>query len=252
MDMRSRLVLAAGSIGVAAMLALPTPVLGQSEGPGFLFHQPRGTFTLRMGVSRPNATGDPYADFSNDLTLSKSSYNAFDVAGDLAFSVTRKLDVVLTAGWAGSRAPTELRHWLDANDQPIQQTTTLQRVPLTASLKYYLRPRGQAVGRFAWVPLGLAPYVGAGGGLMFYRYHVWGNFVDPTDTIIYADNIASENWTGTAHVFAGVDIPLGPRFVMSGEARYAWAKAPLGPDFKGFGDINLSGFSVTVGVGVRF
>jgi hypothetical protein len=252
MDMQSRLALAAGSIGLAAMLALPTAALGQSEGPGFLFHQPTGSFTLRMGLSQPNASGDPYADFSRDLTLSKSSYNAFDVAGDLAFRVTPKIDVVLSAGWAGSRARSELRHWLDENDLPIQQTTTLERVPLTVSLKYYLRPRGQAVGRFAWVPLGLAPYVGAGGGLMYYRYHVWGNFVDLTDTIIYADNIGSEGWTGTAHVFAGVDVPLGPRFVLSGEARYALAKGSLGSDFKNFGDINLSGFSVTVGVGVRF
>ena len=74
----------------------------------------------------------------------------------------------------------------------------------------------------------------------------------PPIRIIYTDDIASENWTGMVHAFAGVDVPLGPRFVMSGEARYAWAKAPLGPDFKGFGDINLSGFSVTVGMGVRF
>jgi hypothetical protein len=252
MDMQRRLVLAAGSFGLAAILALPTPAFGQSEGNGFLFHQPTGSFTLRMGFSRPNATGDPYGDFANDLTLSKSSYDAIDVAGDLAFSATRNLDVVLSVGWEGSRAPSEMRHWLDANDQPIQQTTTFQRMPLTVSLKYYLRPRGQSVGRFAWVPLGLAPYVGAGGGVMYYRYHAWGNFVDPSDTIIFADNLSSEEWAGTLHAFAGVEVPLGPRFMMSGEARYTWAKAALGPDFSGFSNINLSGFSVTVGMGVRF
>jgi hypothetical protein len=53
-------------------------------------------------------------------------------------------------------------------------------------------------------------------------------------------------------VFAGVEVPLSPRFMMSGEARYTWAKAALGPDFSGFSNINLSGFSVTVGMGVRF
>ena len=252
MDMKSRLALAAGSIGLAAMLALPTPALGQSEGNGFLFQQPKGSFTLRTGLARPNATGDPFGFFSNELTLSTSSYLAFGIAGDLAFTVSPSLDVVLSTGWAGSQAPSELRHWLDANNEPIRQTTTLQRVPLTASLKYYLRSRGRAVGRFAWVPAGFAPYVGAGGGLTFYRLHQWGDFVDFRDTTIFSDNYASEGWTGTAHLFAGVDVPLGPRFVLSGEARYAWAKAPLGPDFQGFGDINLSGFSMTVGVGVRF
>ena len=253
MDMQRRLALVAGSIGLAAVFALPAPALGQSDGPGFLFRRPQGTFTVRMGVARPNATGDPFGFFTNELTLSRSNFVAFDVAGDLAFSVSDRLDIVLSAGWAGSRSPSEMRHWLDANDQPIQQTTTLQRVPITASLKYYLRPAGRSVGRFAWVPTpGLAPYVGAGGGLMFSRIHQWGNFVDPTDTIIFTDNYASESWTGTAHVFAGADLPLGPRFVLSAEARYTWATTPLGPDFLGFGNMDLSGLSVTVGMGVRF
>ena len=253
MDMTCRLALAAGSIGLAAILALPTPAFGQSEGPGFLFHQPIGTFTLRMGLSEPNATGDPYGALTNEFTLSKASFHAFDLEGDLAFRITDRLQIVLATGWAGSQAPSEERHWLDANDQPITQTTTLQRVPLTVSLKYYLRSQGTAVGRFAWVPSGVAPYVGAGGGLMYYRLHQWGNFVYPSDSSIYSDDIASEGWTGMVHVFAGVDVPLGPRFVVSGEARYAWAQASLNPDFyQGFGAMSLSGLSVTVGMGVRF
>jgi len=254
MDVTRRLALAAGSIGLAALVALPVSAFGQvGAGEGFLFGPPKGTFTLRMGVSQPNASGDPFSFFSNELTLSKSSYTAFDVAGDLAFTVAPRLDLVITAGWEGSQAPSEMRHWLDQNDEPIRQTTTFQRVPLTVSLKLYLRPRGRSVGRFAWVPTsGVIPYVGAGGGIMYSRIHQWGDFVDYTDTTIFSDSYASESWTGTAHVFAGAELPLGPRFVMSAEARYAYAKTPLGPDFYGFGDMDLSGFSVTLGMGVRF
>ena len=252
MDMKRRLALVAVSIGLAAILALPRPAFGQSEGNGFLFHQPTGSFTLRMGLAMPNASGDPFSFFSNELTLRKSGYLAFDVAGDLAFSVAPRLDLVVSAGWAGSRSPSEMQQWLDGNNQPIRQMTTFQRLPLTVSLKYYLRPRGRSVGRFAWVPTGIAPYVGAGGGLMYSRIHQWGDFVDFTDSTIFSDNYASESWTGTAHLFAGLDVPVGPRFVMSGEVRYAYAKTPLGPDFKYFGNMDLSGFSVTVGMGVRF
>lgn len=252
MDMTRRLALAAGSIGLAAILALPTPAFGQSQGDGFLFQQPKGTFTLRMGLAVPSATGDPFGFFSNELTLTRSNYHAFDVAGDFAFTVAPRLDLVLSAGWAGSQSPSELQHWLDANNQPIRQMTTFQRVPLTVSLKYYLRTPGRSIGRFAWVPGGIAPYVGAGGGLMYSRIHQWGDFVDLRDTTIYSDNYASESWTGTVHAFAGVDVPLGPRFVASVEGRYAYAKTPLGPDFSGFGNMDLSGFSVTVGMGVRF
>ncbi len=250
--MTRRFALAAGSIGLAALFALPTPVLGQSQGDGFLFKQPGGTFTLRLGFARPNATGDPYSDFMSNLTLSRSSFMAADVGADLAFTVAPRLDVMLSGGWSGSEAGSEERRWLDANNQPIKQTTTLQRVPITVSLKYHLRPLGRSVGRLAWVPgSGLVPYVGAGGGLMYSRIHQWGNFVG-TDTIIRSDVFASESWTGTAHVFAGVELPLGPRWVASAEARYVYARTPLGPDFIGFGDMNLSGFAVTFGMGVRF
>ena len=253
MDGTRRLALAAGSIGLAALVALPTSALGQvGAGDGFLFGAPKGMFSVRMGVSQPFATGDPFTFFSDELTLSKSSYRAVDVAGDLAFTVAPRLDVVLGTGWSGSQAPSEERHWVDQDNQPIRQTTTLQRVPITVSLKLYLRPRGTSVGRFAWVATsGLAPYVGAGGGLMFSRIHQWGNFVG-TDTIIHSDNFASESWTGTVRAFAGVDLPLGPRFVATAEARYTYAKTPLGPDFKYFGDMDLSGVSLTVGAGVRF
>ena len=253
MDVNRRLALVAGSIGLAAALALPAPALGQSEGPGFLFRQPTGSFTLRKGLAVPKATGDPFSDLTNELTLRRSSFHAFDVVGDLAFSVAPRLDIVLSAGWAGSRSPSEERRWLDANNLPIQQTTTLQRVPITVGFKYYFRPVGRAVGRFAWVPTsGLVPYVGAGGGLMFSRIHAWGNFVDFTDTIIRTNNYESESWVGTAHILAGVEMPLSARFVAVAEARYAYAKTPLGPDFYGFGNMDLSGFSLTLGVGVRF
>ncbi len=250
--MTRRLAVAAGSLGLAAFLALPPAAFGQSQGDGFLFRRPQGTFTLRMGVARPNATGDPFAFFSNELTLSRSSYVAFDLAADLAFALTPRMDLVIGSGWAGSQAPSEARHWTDQNNQPIRQTTTFQRVPITASLKFYLRSPGRSVGRFVWVPSpGMNPYVGVGGGLMYSRIHQWGNFVG-TDTIIRSDNFASESWTGTAHAFAGVDLPLGPRFVASAEARYVYATTPLGPDFSGFGNMDLSGVSVTVGMGVRF
>ena len=61
----------------------------------------------------------------------------------------------------------------------------------------------------------------------------------------------SSGWTVAAHAFAGVDISLGPRFFLTGEGRYTWARAPLGRDFSGFGRLDLSGLSVTAGVGIR-
>jgi hypothetical protein len=244
---------AAAGVALAAALAVASPLAAQSQGDGFLFRVPTGSFGLRVGYARPNAGSDVYSFFTNELTLGKSDFGAIDIAGDLAFRVAPRLDAVFGLGYEGSRARSEFRHWVDQNDLPIEQRTTLQRVPITASLKWYLEPRGRAIGRFAWLPRRYAPYVGVGAGAMWYKLHQWGDFV-ASDTVhtVFSDSYSSTDWALTGHAFAGLDVSLSPRFVLTGEARYTYAKAPLGADFQNFNRIDLSGFSLTAGVAVRF
>ena len=241
-----------GGLVLAATLWSVPAARAQRTGDGFLFGQPKGSFGVRAGFALPDAGSDIYSFLTDELTLTKASFGAFSLAGDLSVRVASRLDIVLSAGWSGSNAPSEMRHWLGPNDVPIAQTTSLQRVPLTASVKWYVTPPGRSVGRFAWVPARYALFVGAGGGAMYYRLHQSGDFVNFVDTTIFSDVFDASGWTATAHVFAGVDVALGPSLVLSGEARYALAKGSLGADFSGFDRIDLSGFSLTAGVALRF
>jgi opacity protein-like surface antigen len=125
-------------------------------------------------------------------------------------------------------------------------------VPLTVSLKWYLDSPGRSIGHFAWVPARVTPFVGVGGGLMWYRLHWYGDFVDFADSSVVSDDFRSDYWTGTLHAFAGVDVAVGPSYIVTGRAQYAWAQSHLGNDFSGPNSVDLSGLSVTVGVGYRF
>jgi hypothetical protein len=49
----------------------------------------------------------------------------------------------------------------------------------------------------------------------------------------------------------GTEVTLTPRFALTGELRYQWAKASLGKDFPGFNPIDLSGVSATGGLMIR-
>jgi hypothetical protein len=51
---------------------------------------------------------------------------------------------------------------------------------------------------------------------------------------------------------AGVDVSLTPRFVLTGEGRYTYAKAKMDEDFIDFDKIDLSGFAITAGLAIRF
>jgi hypothetical protein len=138
---------------------------------------------------------------------------------------------------------------------PIVQTTRFQRVPVTGSIKAYLAPRGRSVGRLAWVPTKLAPYVGAGGGFLWYRFKQDGDFVDFARQTgnIFTSTFESDKWTPSAHAFTGVDYSLSPRVALTGEARYTWGRAPLNRDyFTGFERIDLSGVAATAGLSFRF
>ena len=245
-------VLLAAALLVAAGAAGAAPALAQATGDGFLFRTPRASLAVRVGYDRALVGGDLFS-FLDSLTLRRSDFGAFTVAADLAGTIGPQLDVVIGVAWSGSRTGSEYRHFWDQDSLPIAQTTSLQRVPITASLKFYPRPRGRAVGNFAWVPAPVAPYVGAGVGALWSEFRQVGDFVDFTSASlpVFTDNYISKSWTFTAHAFAGLEINVGPRTFVTTEARYTWAKPALGGDFEGYGRMNLSGLQVTAGFGMR-
>jgi len=239
----------AGVLLAAALLGT-APALAQSSGDGFLFWAPRGSLSVRAGYDRAFAGGDLFSSITNEMTLRKSDFGALSLAADIAATIGPQLDVVFGAAWSGSRKGSAYRAWSD-NGLPITQTTSLERVPLTASLKWYVRPRGRAVGSFVWVPAKATPFVGAGLGAMWSRLHQVGDFVDLTDSTAFRDNLSSQSWTFTAHAFAGCEMKLSPRTFLTTEVRYTWARPKVGGDFWGYGRMDLSGLSATAGFGMR-
>ena len=129
------------------------------------------------------------------------------------------------------------------------RTDTLRR--LTFGIKQYLTPTGRTVGKFAWIPARITPFVGAGAGVLHYRFHQSGDFVDFQTMDVFAAQFTSAGWTPTAHAFASLDYSLGPRFALTSEARYLWSRAALSRDFSGFQKLDLSGLATTAGITVR-
>lgn len=243
----------AGGLVVAAALLGAPAARAQGSGDGFLFKPPTGSVGVRAGFDRPLASSDLYSFMTDELTLSRGDFGSLTLAADLSLRLDPRVDAVFSVAYAGSRTRSEFRRWVDQDNLPIEQTTTLERVPLTASVKWYVTPRGRSVGRFAWIPARYAPSVGAGGGAMWYRFRQSGDFIDFTNNnSVFSDDFTTDYWALTAHAFAGVDVSLSPRFVVTAEGRYTFAKAPLSNDFQGFDRIDLSGFSVTGGIAVRF
>jgi hypothetical protein len=240
-------------VALAGLLTglLIQPALAQRAGDGFLFREPVASLALRVGIDRPLAGGDLFRFVTDELTLSGGDFSSVALGAELAFRLSPRGDLVLGVGYAGTTARSEFRDWVDQDNRPIEQTTRLRRVPLTASARWYLADRGRSVGRFAWVPARAAPYVGVGFGGMWYEFLQDGDFVDEQTLNVFHDRFRTSAWAKTAHAMLGLDVALGARFVTTMEGRYTLTKARPDGDYRGFDRLDLSGFSVTAGLGIR-
>ena len=246
---RSSLMLLAA---VAAGTSLTARPAAAQQPDGFLFRQPVGSVGFHFGYMVPGA-GSEVFDFVNEqLTVDRSDFQTAVLGGELAVRVTSRLDVALGISVSESQTSSEFRDWVDADDLPIEQVTSLRQVPITISAKAYLQEPGRKVGRLAWVPSSFAPYVGGGVGLVWYEFTQTGDFVDFDTLEVFNDFLKSDGNTFTAHGLVGADFSLTPRVVLTGEGRYSWGKGDMSQDFVDFDALDLSGFRATAGFKLRF
>ena len=251
-----------GSRVLVAALTMAGTAFAQAPGdrpqphPGatadFLFGRPHGSLALRGGFVFARAGSDLFDFVTDQLTIDGGDFNAPAVGGEIGIVITPRLEALAGIEMNSSRTPSEYRRFVDNNNLPITQETKLKTVSVTASLKVSLTPRGRRISRFAWIPRGVTPYAGAGGGAVKYDFVQVGDFVDYVDLSVFPDVFQSKGWAPSAHVFGGADLQVYRRLFVQLEARYQWASGTLSRDFIDFDPIDLAGFRTTAGVSVLF
>ena len=244
-------------LGAVCVLAIgvfgaSTPLGAQASGRGYLFKDPRVRLTVRGGFDGATAGGDLFSFVTEQLTLEKRDFRGGTFGMDAAVRFTPRIDAVLAASFAKATEQSEVRDYVDTENNEIEQTTTLTRSPFTLGLRAYLTPRGRSVGSLAWIPTRFSPYVGVGGGAMHYEFQQAGDFVDYETLDIFYEDLVSSGWTPTAHAALGFDYSLSAPIALNVEAKYSYARASLGEDFVGFDRIDLSGVSTMLGLSLRF
>ena len=242
---------------LALVLTVPAPASAQG-GPGFLFKRPVFAAGVRAGYSSPRAGGDFFGSTLDEFipsgadTLSSLSFGSPYLGGELAIRPWERWDIALAIGWTRSRTLSEYRRWVDSADLPIEQETTFQVVTGTLGAKYYLQDKGRRVGSLAWVPHRLTPFVGAGVGVSSYEFVQAGDFVDATTFEVLPDYLKSTGEGFILYANAGADLMLAKNAFLTGEARYAFSNARVAGSYTGFGDIDLAGLQLLVGLGFQF
>lgn len=241
---------------VCGLLAVLAPALSLSAQPnggdGYLFSPPHATLSLRGGFARANASSDVFAFVTERLTVDRGDFSGLSVAADLAFRFNSRVDLLLGTGINTRVKRSEDRGFIGTDDLPIEQRTTFRRIPMTAGLKLHLRPEGRTIGKLAWVPSRLSPFVAAGGGMMYYLFKQDGEFVDYKTLDVFRTSLTSTDVSAMAFGSVGTTYSLTPRVGLNIEARYEYARGTLSSDFRGFSPIDLSGVGLTAGFLFRF
>ena len=241
------------TIALGALLALGTaaPLHAQRNGDGYLFHQPEGRLTIRGGYDHANAGSDVFAQSIDALTINKRDFSSLTLGAEAGFAISSRLELSVDVSYSHAGKGSEFRHFIDNNNKPIEQKTSFERVPLTANLRFYLTEPGRSIGTLAWIPNKVVPWIGAGGGMMYYRFLQQGDFVDFKTSNVFPSSFESSDWTGTFQGMGGADISLSPHVALRADARYVWATAQLSRAFSGFDRIDLSGVQGTLGLTYR-
>lgn len=245
-------------IGRAALAALFVVSLSAASraqvgmGNGFLMGTPSGSITIRGGWAFASAHSELFSFTTSNLTLDRGDFSSPSGEVAIGFRLARNTDIQLSTSLAFVRKRSEFRKFIDNEDKPIEQQTSFLRVPVTVSVKQYLTNRGRSIGRLAWIPSRIAPYVGAGGGVLWYDFHQTGDFVDFQSLDVFNTVLRSRGRALSAHAFVGNELSMSPRLALVTEVRYDRSSAGLGYDFSGFDRIDLSGFATTAGFTVRF
>ena len=187
-------------------------------------------------------TDDVLFQNSNFLTFLMKDFNSATVGGEWLVGLSDLFDAGLGIGFYQNTAPSVYTNLMNSNGTEIEQDLKLRIVPFTATIRF--------------LPLGhhgaVQPYIGAGVGVLSWRYSETGDFVDTSDNSIFRDSFVGSGTNVGPVILGGVTFPIGS-FGIGGELRYQSAKGtlPASENFAG-PKIDLGGMNYLFNVSVRF
>jgi len=243
-------------ISVALLAALAASLPAWAGGPR---HFPRRgpvagpadyetTFGVRIGVFSPDGESNFFDENFDVFTGRADDYEDGSLAIDFAWRMRPQIDVLASLGtYEGSQTQGYRDAAVDPFLDGVLHDSELSITPLTIGLRARLGGEDAVI----------RPYLGAGAGFYWWRYREFGDFVefdpvDPNNDQVITAAFESESVTLGFYVQAGFEIAVRPTWSIYVDGRWHQADDELGDDFEGFGDIDLSGREVSIGVAWHF
>lgn len=202
-----------------------------------------GSLDIHGGAFFPSANSNLFSDDKTLYTVTNSDFTGF--TGGIQFNqrLARNLEIGFGVDGYEKSNHTSYRSFTFPDGSDIRQTLRFEEVPVSVTLRLIPTNRRARV----------APFIGVGADLIFWRYEEFGDFIDfstpglPTAT----DSFRSDGVHPGVHVEGGVRIPLNYDVSLVVAGKYLWSTTDMGGDFAG-NRIDLGGASATIGINFHF
>jgi opacity protein-like surface antigen len=227
-------------VAVQAVVAVAAPAVAQQS-----LSLNIGYFDVRGEGSRvPGDTlvANLYSDPPFALGYQVSDFNNITVGGEWLFPLGNFLEGGVGVSYYARTVPSYYRDLTHTDGSDITQNLRLRTVPVTATVRFLMTGRRARV----------QPYIGAGIGVIPWRYSETGEFADPDLNLFTWEYVDSGTAVGPVF-FGGLRAAVSRRVAVGGEFRYQLADAPLDPSVGFAGTrIDLGGMTYQASLIFRF
>lgn len=229
------------------LLTLPLLTLVAAS-PGWAGNQgsSRGTWgetqawRLQIGVLEPRGESSYWDDLNFDFTGDADNFDDALVGLEYIRYIGDRLGVVASTSAFEGTSELSYRDFVDEFGNDIFHSTDLEMATLNLGLLFHLARRDSPI----------VPYVGAGGGLYWWRLEEFGDFIDFSVTTpeVFFDVFEEDGTTLGYYFQAGLEVPVARSVSVFAEGRWQRADDRLEGDFAGLGDLDLSGRTLSAGL----
>jgi hypothetical protein len=233
-------------LGVMVAGALAAPAVQAQDNS---FGVTLGYFVLRSEDSR--VAGDTLnANRCIDVTFAcepllfdVSDFNGGSIGAEWLYGFGDYFEAGAGIGFSQRTVPSVYEFLEAADGGEIEQDLKLRMVPFTATVRFIPTGRRSSI----------QPYVGAGLGLISWRYTETGSFVDIETSDIFRASYEDSGTEVVPIILGGVKAPVGDVFSIGGEVRWQRGDAELSEDVDFVGDrIDLGGITYQAVFHFRF
>lgn len=199
---------------------------------------------IRGGLFTPRGDSQYWEEKELDFFTDADDFEDFVLGVDYRRRLGARTRLVISGTAYSAEESTSYRDFVDESGRDIFHDTTLDIASGTVGVHWTLTGEAAPV----------QPYVGVGAGFWAWSLEESGDFIDFSvpDPFIFTDTFTDDGAAFGWYWVAGLDVPLGDQFSLFGEARWDRVDDELAGDFRGLGELDLSGRQITGGVSFRF